>query len=439
MTNHLKLFLIALLFVSNLIVADDEVDLDALLEDGFSDDSAGFDTESAFVEDGSHLQVAAEEKSDWRITGDLSLSADVELHHAPTLSKLRNRFALEVERRLSKGSKLHIDGTLRYDAAHSAKVDVEIGELWWEKSISPEVDLKLGRQIVVWGKSESLRVVDVINPLDMREPGMVDIEDLRLATTMLKAGYYPESLSQWNFTLLAIPELRANKTANYGSDYYLAAAPPLPSALPNDSLGNSEFAVAAHGVFSGWDLSLHAARVYDNASYNKFGKQEHARFSMVGISADVVLDSWLLSTELAQLQDVRYTPLPNSDQKRIDGLLGVSYSGFKNTTISLERSLARIDNYDVVLATGNVEKESWQTALRYTGEFMHSQLKLTMLMNRAGKNLDKGGFSRFSAEYELADGLNLTGGLILYHSAEKPPYSKYADNDKLFTKLNYSF
>ncbi len=49
---------------------------------------------------------------------------------------------------------------------------------------------KVGRQIVIWGRSESLRVLDVLNPLDNREAGRVDIEDLRRPLAMVRVDAY---------------------------------------------------------------------------------------------------------------------------------------------------------------------------------------------------------------------------------------------------------
>ena len=43
---------------------------------------------------------------------------------------------------------------------------------------------------MAWGISESFRVVDVVNPIDTRKPGMTDIEDLRLAVAMTRFDLY---------------------------------------------------------------------------------------------------------------------------------------------------------------------------------------------------------------------------------------------------------
>ena len=64
------------------------------------------------------------------------------------------------------------------ETLESNETELEIREFSLRGTISDNFDLKIGRQIVVWGKSDSIRVVDILNPLDFREPGMIDIEDL---------------------------------------------------------------------------------------------------------------------------------------------------------------------------------------------------------------------------------------------------------------------
>ena len=41
--------------------------------------------------------------------------------------------------------------------------------------------LSTGRQIVTWGEGDGLSALDVINSQDQREPGVADIDDIKLA------------------------------------------------------------------------------------------------------------------------------------------------------------------------------------------------------------------------------------------------------------------
>lgn len=102
--------------------------------------------------------------------------------------------------------------------------DTEFREIFIRGKINPRLDLKVGRQIVVWGKSDNFRVVDVLNPPDLREPGLVDIENLRLPSCKSRLDYYQ---GDWSLSGLAIHEIRFDKLPPYGSDFY-----PFPVKLP---------------------------------------------------------------------------------------------------------------------------------------------------------------------------------------------------------------
>ena len=86
-----------------------------------------------------------------------------------------------------------------------------------------------------------------------------------------------------------------------------------------------------------------------------------------------------------------------------------------------------------------VKEDDWQTAVRYSGDFMHARLHLMAVVSAFGDKLDEGGFGRYSAAYDIADGLTVTGGVVSYQSGDKFPFGAYGDNDRGFVDLKYSF
>ncbi|MCP4695895.1 MAG: hypothetical protein GY862_03450 [Gammaproteobacteria bacterium] len=314
------------------------------------------------------------------------------------------------------------------------------GEAYLQGSLAKHLDLKIGRQIVVWGKSDNLRVSDVLNPLDGRERGMVDIEDLRRPLFMSKLDYYH---GNWNVSALAIHEIRFNKTPVYGSDYYPFARPQPPEAVPDSGGANTEYALALNGIFSGWDLALYRARFFDDQPYRATlpggaGELRHSRLTMTGLAANIAMGNWLFKGEAARFDDVRYTELPGEANKRSDFLLGVEYTGFHDTALSLEAVNRHLHLSASNLADVNLKKrDEFQGAFRYQGDFMHSRLHLVLLAAVMGNG--GGGFTRFTAAWDLADALTVTGGLIVYRSGNTIPFNAIGDNDRLFAELKYSF
>ena len=84
-----------------------------------------------------------------------------------------------------------------YDVSNAdyypAEVDELRTELWLfeaylEWNVMENLDVKLGRQVVVWGRNDSIRITDILNPLDFRRPGTLDIENLKIANNHVEIG-----------------------------------------------------------------------------------------------------------------------------------------------------------------------------------------------------------------------------------------------------------
>ncbi len=320
--------------------------------------------------------------------------------------------------------------------------DLELTELYIQGSVTDKLDLKVGRQIVVWGKSDNIRITDVLNPLDLRQPGMVDIRDIRLPVTMTKMDYY---IGDWGLSGIVIHEPEFNKTPVYNSDFY-----PGTQAAPHEkdyswSLENQQFAFALNGIFSGWDFSYYLAYVFEQAGYLDRSSDdiELAREMslMTGAAANIALGNFLLKGEIAYWEGLNYSALPGEEKGRIDSMIGLEYSGINEATISFEFANYHILDFDSKLedAPGYLEQDQYQYAFRYVHDFMHDTLHLTLLASLYDLDFDGGGFERAQLEYDIDDAVSVTGGIVLYQSGDYQMFSNAGKNDRLFFELEYRF
>ncbi|MEA1971132.1 MAG: DUF1302 family protein, partial [Thermodesulfobacteriota bacterium] len=255
------------------------------------------------------------------LNGNLKLGASYNFaHHKPEgnetdwrgLSRLRTELNLELNAKFSSSWQARINGKGTYDFAYTIQdrdeftndvldnyeKELELGETYIQGSLTKSLDIKLGRQIVVWGKSDNIRVTDVLNPLDIREPGLTDIEDLRLPVTMSRLDYY---IGDWSLTGIAIHEIRFNKIPKYGSDFYPGFQPPPHEDKPDSCCKNTEYAAAINGIFSGWDISFYWADYYNDMPYMELVSAgpppqvewKHARLKMLGAAFNAAVGNWL--------------------------------------------------------------------------------------------------------------------------------------------------
>ena len=400
------------------------------------------------------------------LSGSLSLGLSYSFaHDAPKpgetdyrgLSRLRPDFHLDLDLAVSENWKALISGRAFYDFAYEIngrdkytdevldeyEKEVEFGEVYVQGSLLASLDLKVGRQIVVWGKSDNIRVVDILNPLDNREPGLVDIEDLRLPVTMTKLDYY---LGKWNLTAIAVHEIRFNKNPVFGSEFFPFKTPLPEEKKPTNSLDNTEYALAVNGIFRGWDISFYGARFFDKQAHVEIVlptqlERCHSRLSMVGTAVNVALGNWLLKSEAAYFKGLEFFAVPGEKKSRLDVLAGMEYSGFTNTTISLEAVNRHINDFDSTLKAppDNAQEDEFQTVLRYSGDFLHDTLHLVMLASTFGVTGDDGALQRFSVEYDVTDAFSVKLGLVTYQSGDKAQFRNIGDNDRLFLEAKYSF
>ncbi|TDG11389.1 DUF1302 family protein [Seongchinamella unica] len=432
-------------------------------DDNLEDTLSGFDDGELPVEDTESARWLSGEN--WRITGDTGVSAAWNYAHQRPgpgetdwrgLSRLRAR--LRPELRLDLGNdwdaRVRVNGF--YDFAYLIngrsgytnqvlrhyESELEFQDTYLRGSLGTNLDIKLGRQIVVWGKSDNLRVVDVLNPLDRRQPGMTDIENLRLPVTMSRLDYFT---GDWRVTALALHEVRFDKLPVVGSDFYPYSNPPPEEDDIHDGGSNTEYALALSAVMPGWDLSFHLARLFDEETHlaviDDGAELVHARIDMLGAATNIVFADWLLKVESAYFDGLRYSAAPGKDFARTDLLLGVDYNGFDNTTLTLESALRHIHSYDRRLELGPVpyQRNRLETAFRYSADFLNDRWNAIIVATRFGEALNEGGITRIQLGYELRQALELTGGLVLYHGRVQWPFDSIADNDRVFLELKYSF
>jgi hypothetical protein len=433
-------------------------ELDDLLE--------GFDEDEEIV-----LVAPVDDKpSFWELTGALSVSTSYAYAHTHSeplkreyrgLAALRTQLALQLDLNLPRDWKARVSGRGFYDFAYAiqgrgnftdeaidkSEDELEFQELWIQGSVLPQLDLKFGRQIVNWGRSETIRVLDILNPLDNREPGLVDIEDLRLPVTMTRLDYY---YGKWNLTGIAVHETRFDEDPVFGSEFF-----PFDTQLPGEDVpgnggSNTEWAAALTGIFSGWDVSFHWARFFDDRSHLALVPaaigppqlvREHSRLTMLGASGNYALGNWLLKSEVGYFDGLEFFVLSGDEKARYDILLGFEYAGFRDTTISLEVVRRHISGFDSRLQDSPdfVENNRVETAFRYSADFLNSRLHFTYLAAIFGTPADGGGFMRLSCDYELRDALTIGGGIVLYLGGDFPIFEGIRRDDRLFLTAKYSF
>jgi hypothetical protein len=321
--------------------------------------------------------------------------------------------------------------------------ELEFDEVYISTSLTDTLDVKLGRQVVVWGKADNVRVTDILNPLDNRIPGMVDIKYRRLPVTMSKLDYYT---GNWSLNGLILHEVRFDKQPVFNSDFFPGTTPAPAEAIPADfTVDNQQYGLALNGIFSGWDLSLYQAWVYDNRAHLSTDGESpqlvHNRVSMTGFTTNMAHGNWLFKAEGAWWSGLEFAATDDKTFTRIDLMAGVEYTGFSETVLSLEAVNRHLVHFDQRLekAPDYSEQDQQQTVFMATRDFLNDTLTAKLLCSLFGSFGDDGAFERLQLDYDLDDHSTITGGIILYQDGDAYAFSEVEDNDRIFLEYSYAF
>jgi len=273
-----------------------------------------------------------------------------------SITKIRNILSLNAQYPIGNRAKLTTSGWVYYDLAYDlfdyetisarfvrdeAQPLVFVENLRQEKDspvaeirefyfdiLTDKVDIRAGKQFVVWGVLEGIRIVDEINPMDFRELIAPDLLDYRIPLWTLKLDYYSDNAA---YQALWIPDVRFHKPAPPGSEWELLQEVTNTKYPDPDDLTNSEFgfkitkdildAEITLSYFYTWDDFPAIFRTVDlNAATDPIFFPTYTRINIYGATFVKPLGATILKGELAYVPD-KYFGLSNDVDTNNDGFL----------------------------------------------------------------------------------------------------------------------
>ena len=326
----------------------------------------------------------------------------------------------------------------------SAEHAVETGfdEVYIEGSLLPWLDIKSGRQIESWGRSDSISVTDVLNPLDLREPGLTPTKDLKLPLAMTRVQAYLKNIS---VSAIYLHEKRFTETPQFGSDFFPASQPFPPHNKPSANLENAEYGFSATLLLKDFDISLYHARFFERTPHPELNplsgllSLEHSKLRMNGAAAAWVIRDFVIKAEGALIDGLEYYAIPGRKKTRYDYPVGIEYAGIKNTLISLETANRHIDDYFYRLkdTPDYKKKDERTTAINILTNLLHNTLHIGLTAQYYGSGSKVAVLRRLTTAYDILDGLSLKAVLVTYR--ESANFDRARDNDRVGISLSYTY
>lgn len=498
----LLLFLAAMSASNAVYGADEKNPNDALFPDG---GSTSQETPSAAPQASSPPQQEEPSSllSNLQLNGYLKNETAYRYQEPRTITKIRNIAYLNAKYPYSSHLKFNFSAWAYYDLAYdlfdydtiAARLQREsdqplayivnlprekdspvaaVREFYMDASLG-NLDMRLGKQFVVWGVLEGVRITDEINPIDFRELILPDLLDYRIPVWTAKFDYYR---NEGSYEFLWIPDVQFHKPAPPGSEWELLQEVPGTQRPKNWELDNSELGFKLNtrrwdtdltfSYFYTWDdFPVVFRRVRLNEAETPVFMPTYTRISMYGSTFIKQLNEWILKGELAYVTD-KYFAIANVDRNH-DGFLdhngelkrdhirwglGVDYNWY-GFDISPSFVQWIILNYDNAIIQDEYDS-SFNIFIRkeYPESSMIFQLLGIYLINLDELYLKPKWIFRITDRFQIATGLDTFfgqkskfgvaasstafGGVAV--TAQRAQFiGNFNNNDRLFVEFKYSF
>ena len=326
------------------------------------------------------------------------------------------------------------------------------------------VEFRLGKQQVVWGKADGVFINDIVCPLDMSMFLLQDFDNIRMGLPMAKANLY---LGNWMLEGLWIPKFEPWQFAEAGSDWeFTLSVPPdtvwdlIPNVihlndeeLPENSLENSEFGLKLSTFLLGADISLlyldgyadhPSIQVVDTTitgspiptQIDTYLSPTYYRSPMYGLNFSRPVFTTVIRGELGYFGDRRFSNvnMQTVTSDYFSGMMGLDFTGPLGSSISFQAIHRQIMDYK----SGMVDDETEQMATAtISGSFLRETV-IASVLGLADVNEDAG-LGRLDISYAWSDALRISLGGFLLWGNEDTLFGQFDVNDNIYLKIKYSF
>ncbi len=318
------------------------------------------------------------------------------------------------------------------------------------------IDLRIGKQQIIWGKADGVFITDIISPKDLSEFLLPDFEEIRIGVNAVKADYY---IGNHTLELVWLPVFEPTRLPAPSSIWFPAMEFPVTPTFDDSrreikpTLGNSELFAKYAAITSAIDFELMAGYAWDDDPAMHISKTidpetqqlrgltvrpRHHRLSIAGGSFSTSISGVILRGEAAYYNGKRFgTTKPLDDdaivkEDYIHYLIGADATLW-DMTVSGQFIQQAVLDYDPALTRD--EFENTMTVL-LRQDFLRETLTVD-LFSYIGFNSGDA-LIRPHVYYDLTDGVELLFGANIFSGSEGR-FGQYDNNDMLYVKLKYSF
>lgn len=336
------------------------------------------------------------------------------------------------------------------DLYNSKSSDLELRELYTDLTWY-HWDMRLGKQQIVWGQADGLKVLDKINPQSFNEFILEDFDDSRIAQWSM---YFERQLTNdRSLQLFTILDSTFNEMPIQRNEYRPTTKYFIPdfghSTLFNEakrgsgSIENATYGLQVSEFKNGWDLTYnylyfhhHNPVLYSHINNgNRIVSPEYERSHLFGASASNSFDDLTLRFEVAYVSDSHQLSKDiNQGRGIVEGVeksyvLGLDWTKFNDTLLSFQLFQSHTNNSKFMIRDEVDTKLSFMAKKDYLNETLISEMFYLYSLN------DGDGLFRPKISYELDTNQKLVLSMDIFHGIQTGLFGQFSKKDKV--KLSY--
>jgi hypothetical protein len=342
----------------------------------------------------------------------------------------------------------------------SDAVELELREFYVQGELG-DTYLTVGKQQIVWGKSDGLKVLDIVNPQSFREFILEDYDDSRIPLWTLNIE---RTIADWDLQFLWIPDQtyhalpKQNATYVFTSPELVPGAPPgvlanIESARrPNNILLDSDVGLRLSTFWKGWDVTFNYLYQYNNLPVLRQNLSivggtpvvmvtpEYERTHVFGTTFTNAFSNWVVRGEIGYFTEhyfIRKNSLKNQgvvQSPELHYVLGLDW----NAPLDILLSMQLIQSW-VIEDADKTTRDKLDTTI--TGlirrNFLYDTLVAEILLIANTNNGD--GIIRPKISYEWQDNIKTWLGADIFYGDRDGVFGQFNRNERVVVGVEVSY
>jgi hypothetical protein len=316
---------------------------------------------------------------------------------------------------------------------------------------------RMGKQQVVWGQADELKVLDVVNPQSFREFNLDDFDDSRIPLWMLNVEVPIAKDDTLQF--LWIPDTTYHELAEPGTPYQITSPRLIPGApagvpvevsspvKPDRFPADSDIGLRYSSFRGGWDITLNYLYHYADLPvlYQDLDAggvtihPEYERSHLFGGTLSNAFGDFTLRAEVGYSTDTFHVTnqvldrgISNSPE--LASVLGLDWQGLSDTFVSVQWFQSHLFDYDRNTVRDRTEHTLSLLVQRY---FASETWKLELLVLQSLNEHD--GLLRPKLTHTMLSNLDIWLSADIFHGNEDGLFGQFDQADRVSLGFRLGF